>query len=64
MRVGPQISKVCVVAAVAALAEQIEYALDDVRYLLPLKAHLEEEINRLKRTAWLAEELRRPRDGQ
>lgn len=38
-------------------AEQIEYALDDVRYLLPLKAHLEEEIARLNRTAWLAEEL-------
>jgi ribonuclease D len=38
-------------------AEQIEYALDDVRYLLPLKAHLEEELARLNRTAWLAEEL-------
>lgn len=38
-------------------AEQIEYALDDVRYLLPLKAHLENELARLNRTSWLAEEL-------
>ena len=38
-------------------AEQIEYALDDVRYLLPLKAHLEDELARLNRTSWLAEEL-------
>jgi ribonuclease D len=37
--------------------EQIEYALDDVRYLLPLKAHLEGQIERLGRTAWLEEEL-------
>jgi len=37
--------------------EQVEYALDDVRYLLPLKAHLEEQLERLGRTAWLAEEL-------
>ena len=37
--------------------EQIEYALDDVRYLLPLKAHLEAQIERLGRTAWLEEEL-------
>jgi ribonuclease D len=38
-------------------AEQIEYALDDVRYLLPLKDHLEEQIDKLGRSAWLAEEL-------
>jgi ribonuclease D len=38
-------------------AEQIEYALDDVRYLLPLKAHLEALIKRLGRSAWLDEEL-------
>ncbi len=38
-------------------ADQIEYALDDVRYLLPLKAHLEDELARLNRSAWLAEEL-------
>ena len=25
-------------------AEQVEYALDDVRYLLPLKQHLEEQL--------------------
>jgi len=33
--------------------EQIEYALDDVRYLLPLKAHLE-ELERSGRLSWLA----------
>ena len=38
-------------------AEQIEYALDDVRYLPPLKAHLEALIKRLGRSAWLEEEL-------
>ena len=37
--------------------EQIEYALDDVRYLLPLKTHLEDQIEKLGRTAWLAEEM-------
>ena len=38
-------------------AEQIEYALDDVRYLLPLAARLQEELARLRRLDWLAEEL-------
>jgi ribonuclease D len=38
-------------------AAQIEYALDDVRYLLPLAARLEEEIGRLGRREWLSEEL-------
>ena len=28
--------------------EQVEYALDDVRYLLPLKAHLEEQLERAR----------------
>ena len=37
--------------------EQVEYALDDVRYLLPLAARLEEELARLGRLEWLAEEL-------
>ena len=37
--------------------EQIEYALDDVRYLLPLKAQLEEQLERSGRLGWLAEEL-------
>ena len=37
--------------------EQVEYALDDVRYLLPLKTHLEEQLDKLGRMAWLAEEL-------
>ena len=36
---------------------QIEYALDDVRYLLPLKQTLEESLDRLGRGAWLHEEL-------
>lgn len=38
-------------------AEQIEYALDDVRYLLPLKEILEEQLERSGRLEWLAEEL-------
>ena len=38
-------------------AEQIEYALDDVRYLLPLAAALEEQLHALGRSAWLDEEL-------
>jgi ribonuclease D len=37
--------------------EQIEYALDDVRYLLPLKSQLEEQLHKLGRLDWLAEEL-------
>src|ERR1700760_3097757 len=37
--------------------EQIEYALDDVRYLLPIKAHLEEQLEGSGRSTWLAEEL-------
>ena len=44
-------------------AEQIAYALDDVRYLLPLKEHLEAELARLGRSAWLAEELQRLGDA-
>lgn len=37
--------------------EQVEYALDDVRYLLPLKERLEEQLSRLGRLGWLDEEL-------
>jgi ribonuclease D len=37
--------------------EQLEYALDDVRYLLPLAERLEAQLERLGRRAWLAEEL-------
>jgi ribonuclease D len=37
--------------------EQLDYALDDVRYLLPLAHSLEDELGRLGRRAWLAEEL-------
>lgn len=36
--------------------EQIEYALDDVRHLLPLHAALTERLERLGRLDWLAEE--------
>src|SRR3984885_11528861 len=36
---------------------QIDYALDDVRYLLPLRAHLIEELTRLGRMPWLEQEL-------
>jgi len=38
-------------------SEQIEYALDDVRYLLPLAAQLQEQLQRLGRLEWLEEEL-------
>ncbi len=38
-------------------AQQIEYALDDVRYLLPLSSQLEEQLDKLDRRGWLAEEL-------
>ena len=37
--------------------EQIEYALDDVRYLVPLAAELERQLAQLGRLDWLAEEL-------
>ncbi|MBV9620361.1 MAG: ribonuclease D [Gammaproteobacteria bacterium] len=37
--------------------QQLEYALDDVRYLLPLAAALEERLAQLGRGGWLAEEL-------
>jgi ribonuclease D len=37
--------------------EQIEYALDDVRHLIPLKLTLEEQLEKLGRLGWLAEEL-------
>lgn len=36
---------------------QLEYALDDVRYLLPLRELLGAELQRLGRSQWLAEEL-------
>jgi ribonuclease D len=44
--------------------EQIEYALDDVRYLLPLKSSLEEQLDKLNRLPWLAEELSSLADAQ
>jgi ribonuclease D len=45
-------------------AEQLEYALDDVRYLLPLKTRLEERLETLGRLPWLAEELAALADAQ
>ncbi len=44
--------------------EQVEYALDDVRYLLPLKQALEEQLDKLGRLPWLAEELAALGDAQ
>lgn len=38
-------------------AEQIDYALDDVRYLVPLRDALLERLDQLGRLDWLAEEL-------
>jgi ribonuclease D len=38
--------------------EQLEYALDDVRFLAPLRDTLLERLDKLGRTAWLAEDLR------
>jgi len=37
--------------------EQIEYARDDVRHLIPLQLVLDERLEKLGRRAWLAEEL-------
>jgi ribonuclease D len=36
---------------------QLEYALDDVRYLLPLRDSLLEQLARLGRSAWLEQDL-------
>jgi ribonuclease D len=44
--------------------EQVDYALDDVRYLLPLKASLEAQLERLGRLSWLQEELATLGDAQ
>ncbi|HEY1724839.1 MAG TPA: ribonuclease D [Steroidobacteraceae bacterium] len=38
-------------------AGQLAYALDDVRYLLPLRQRLSERLESLGRSAWLAEEM-------
>jgi len=43
-------------------AEQIAYALDDVRHLLALRDHLASRLEELGRGAWLAEELARLAD--
>jgi ribonuclease D len=39
--------------------EQVDYALEDVRYLLPLYATLQKRLSQLNRLAWLAEEMDR-----
>lgn len=36
---------------------QIDYALEDVRYLLPLHEQLEQELSRLNRLSWMSEEM-------
>jgi len=41
----------------------LRYALDDVRYLLPLWRRLEDELDRLGRLEWLAEDCARLVDG-
>lgn len=40
-------------------SEQIEYALEDVRYLLPLQETLSRKLKHLHRLEWLADELQR-----
>lgn len=37
--------------------EQVDYAIDDVRYLGPVREELQRRVAALERTAWLAEEL-------
>ncbi len=39
--------------------QQIRYAYDDVRFLLPLWSRLEKELDRLDRLAWVEEEVAR-----
>lgn len=43
-------------------AEQLEYAAEDVRYLLPLCEALERELRRLGRAGWFEYEMRRIAD--
>jgi ribonuclease D len=40
-------------------SEQLDYALEDVRYLLPLHETLRRKLEKLNRTTWLAEEMDR-----
>jgi ribonuclease D len=44
--------------------EQIEYARDDVRHLIPLQLELEGRLEKLGRTAWLGEELAALQDAR
>lgn len=39
--------------------DQIDYALEDVRYLLPLHEAMQRKLKRLNRLEWLAEEMER-----
>jgi ribonuclease D len=39
-------------------AAQLDYALDDVRHLLPLRDQLSERLDKLGRLGWFAEEMR------
>src|SRR4029079_14747751 len=39
--------------------EQIEYALEDVRYLLPLHDAMQRKLKKLNRSEWLTEEMER-----
>ncbi len=39
-------------------AAQLDYALDDVRHLLPLREQLSERLDKLGRLGWFAEEMR------
>jgi ribonuclease D len=39
--------------------EQLEYAAEDVKFLLPLKRELQAELERLERVAWFEHEMRR-----
>lgn len=43
--------------------KQIEYALDDVRYLVPVYNHLIDELKQLSRLAWAKEEFIRLEDA-
>jgi len=45
-------------------AAQRAYAREDIRYLLPLADHLEEQLARLGRTEWAREEFRRLADPE
>lgn len=45
-------------------AKQLEYALDDVRYLIPIRDHLVKNLKRLGREHWVLEECRQLEDPE